>query len=82
MLYEYALRGSTFFPATLYLTSAPLSGTGITTTAKFGVVTKSPLNAFIGDSPPPAILLLEPQRPRADAIVLTAKMRRCRRLIS
>lgn len=52
LLYEYAPAGiDPFSPANpLILTSAPLVGTGLTTTAKFAVVTKSPLTGFIADS--------------------------------
>ena len=52
LLYDYAPPGvEPFSPANpLIFTSAPLVGTGLTTTAKFGVVTKSPLTGFIGDS--------------------------------
>ena len=52
LLYDYAPGGiDPLSPANpLIFTSAPLVGTGLTTTAKFAVVTKSPLTGFIADS--------------------------------
>jgi len=52
LLYDHAPPGvEPFAPANpLIFTSAPLVGTSLTTTAKFAVVTKSPLTGFIGDS--------------------------------
>src|SRR3982750_1542658 len=52
LLYEYAPAGvDPLSPANpLIFTSAPLAGTRLTTTAKFAVVTKSPLTGFIADS--------------------------------
>src|ERR1044071_5678062 len=52
LLYDYAPRGvDPFSPENpLIFASAPLVGTGLTTTAKFAVVTKSPLTGFIADS--------------------------------
>jgi aldehyde:ferredoxin oxidoreductase len=46
----------------LILTSAPLVGTGLTTTAKFAVVTKSPLTGFIADSLSSSFFALELKR--------------------
>ena len=52
LLYEYAPAGvDPFSPANpIVFASAPLVGTGVTTTAKFAVLTKSPLTGLIADS--------------------------------
>jgi aldehyde:ferredoxin oxidoreductase len=52
LLYEYAPpQVEPFSPDNpLIFASAPLVGTGLTTTAKFAVLTKSPLTGFIADS--------------------------------
>jgi aldehyde:ferredoxin oxidoreductase len=75
LLYEYAPpRVEPFSPANpLIFTSAPLVGTGLTTTAKFGVVTKSPLTGFIGDSLSSSHFALELKRTGFDAIVITGQ---------
>jgi len=75
LLYEYAPpRVEPFSPANpLIFTSAPLVGTGLTTTAKFGVVTKSPLTGFIGDSLSSSHFALELKRTGLDAIVITGQ---------
>ena len=75
LLYEYAPPGvDPFSPANpLIFTSAPLVGTGLTTTAKFGVVTKSPLTGFIGDSLSSSHFALELKRTGCDAIVITGQ---------
>jgi aldehyde:ferredoxin oxidoreductase len=75
LLYDYAPRGvEPFSPANpLIFTSAPLVGTGLTTTAKFGVVTKSPLTGFIGDSLSSSHFALELKRAGLDAIVITGQ---------
>jgi aldehyde:ferredoxin oxidoreductase len=57
----------------LIFTSAPLVGTGLTTTAKFGVVTKSPLTGFIGDSLSSSHFALELKRTGFDGIVITGR---------
>ena len=53
LLYEYAPPRVEPFAAEnpLIFTSAPLVGTGLTTTAKYAVVTKSPLTGFIAGFP-------------------------------
>jgi aldehyde:ferredoxin oxidoreductase len=48
-------------------------GTGLTTTAKFGVVTKSPLTGFIGDSLSSSHFALELKRAGLDAVVITGQ---------
>src|SRR5678816_913254 len=75
LLYDYAPRGvDPFSPANpLIFTSAPLVGTGLTTTAKFGVVTKSPLTGFIGDSLSSSHFALELKRAGVDAVVITGQ---------
>jgi aldehyde:ferredoxin oxidoreductase len=54
----------------LILTSAPLVDTGLTTTAKFAVVTKSPLTGCIADSLSSSFFALELKRCGIDAIVI------------
>ena len=75
LLYDYAPAGvEPFSPDNpLIFTSAPLVGTGLTTTAKFGVVTKSPLTGFIGDSLSSSHFALELKRAGLDAIVITGQ---------
>ena len=75
LLYDYAPQGvEPFAPDNpLIFTSAPLVGTGLTTTAKFGVVTKSPLTGFIGDSLSSSHFALELKRAGVDAIVITGQ---------
>src|SRR5690348_1418283 len=64
LLYDYAPRGvDPFSPENpLIFASAPLVGTGLTTTAKFAVVTKSPLTGFIADSLSSSYFALELKR--------------------
>ena len=63
-----------FSPANpLIFTSAPLVGTGLTTTAKYAVVTKSPLTGFIADSLSSSFFALELKRTGLDAIVVTGR---------
>jgi aldehyde:ferredoxin oxidoreductase len=75
LLYDYAPPGvEPFAPDNpLIFTSAPLVGTGLTTTAKFGVVTKSPLTGFIGDSLSSSHFALELKRTGADGLVITGE---------
>jgi aldehyde:ferredoxin oxidoreductase len=75
LLYEYAPRGiDPFSPANpLIMTSAPLVGTGVTTTAKFAVVTKSPLTGFIADSLSSSHFALELKRTGIDGLVITGQ---------
>jgi aldehyde:ferredoxin oxidoreductase len=75
LLYDYAPPGvEPFAPANpLIFASAPLVGTGLTTTAKFAVVTKSPLTGFIGDSLSSSHFALELKRTGLDAIVITGR---------
>jgi aldehyde:ferredoxin oxidoreductase len=75
LLYEYAPAGvEPFSPDNpLIFTSAPLVGTGLTTTAKFGVVTKSPLTGFIGDSLSSSHFALELKRAGVDGVVITGR---------
>ncbi len=53
--------------------SAPLVGTGLTTTAKFAVVTKSPLTGFIADSLSSSFFALELKHAGLDALALTGR---------
>ena len=75
LLYDYAPPGvDPFSPANpLIFTSAPLVGTGLTTTAKFAVVTKSPLTGFIADSLSSSYFALELKRIGLDALVITGR---------
>jgi len=75
LLYEYAPEGvDPFAPANpLIFTSAPLVGTGLTTTAKYAVVTKSPLTGFIADSLSSSYFALELKRAGLDALVITGQ---------
>ncbi len=75
LLYDYAPAGvDPFAPANpLIFTSAPLVGTGLTTTAKFAVVTKSPLTGFIADSLSSSHFALELKRAGLDALIITGR---------
>src|SRR5258705_398367 len=75
LLYDYAPPGvEPFSPANpLIFASAPLVGTGLTTTAKFAVVTKSPLTGFIADSLSSSYFALELKRVGIDALVITGR---------
>lgn len=75
LLYDFAPPGvEPFAPENpLIFTSAPLVGTGLTTTAKFAVVTKSPLTGFIADSLSSSFFALELKRTGLDAIVITGQ---------
>jgi aldehyde:ferredoxin oxidoreductase len=75
LLYEYAPPGvDPFSPANpLIFASAPLVGTGLTTTAKFAVVTKSPLTGFIADSLSSSFFALELKRIGVDALIITGR---------
>lgn len=73
LLYDYApSHVDPFAPENpLIFTSAPLVGTGLTTTAKFAVTTASPLTGFIADSLSSSFFALELKRTGLDAIVIT-----------
>ncbi|HKY09508.1 MAG TPA: aldehyde ferredoxin oxidoreductase family protein [Candidatus Binatia bacterium] len=75
LLYEHAPPGvDPFSPANpLIFASAPLVGTGLTTTAKFAVVTKSPLTGFIADSLSSSYFALELKRLGIDALIVTGR---------
>ncbi len=75
LLYELAPSAvDPFAPANpLIFTSAPLVGTGLTTTAKFAVVTKSPLTGFIADSLSSSHFALELKRIGLDALIVTGQ---------
>jgi aldehyde:ferredoxin oxidoreductase len=75
LLYDYApAQVDPFAPANpLIFTSAPLVGTGLTTTAKFAVVTKSPLTGFIADSLSSSHFALELKRTGLDGLVITGQ---------
>jgi len=63
-----------FSPANpLIFASAPLVGTGLTTTAKYAVVTKSPLTGFIADSLSSSFFALELKAAGMDALVITGR---------
>jgi aldehyde:ferredoxin oxidoreductase len=57
----------------LIFASAPLVGTPLTTTAKYAVVTKSPLTGFIADSLSSSYFALELKRLGVDALVITGR---------
>lgn len=73
LLLEYAPRGVDPLAADnpLIFATAPLVGTPLTTTAKFAVVTKSPLTGFIADSLSSSHFALELKRLGIDALVVT-----------
>ena len=75
LLWEYAPAGiDALSPSNpLILASAPLAGTGLTTTAKYAVVTKSPLTGFIADSLSSSHFALELKRLGIDALVITGR---------
>jgi aldehyde:ferredoxin oxidoreductase len=60
----------------LVFASAPLAGTGLTTTAKYAVVTKSPLTGFIADSLSSSFFALELKAAGMDALVITGRARK------
>ena len=57
----------------LIFASAPLVGTPLTTTAKYAVVTKSPLTNFIADSLSSSYFALELKRLGVDALVINGR---------
>src|SRR5262244_1421030 len=73
LLYEFAPLDVDALSAAnpLIFASAPLVGTGLTTTAKFAVVTTSPLTGFIADSLSSSFFALELKRTGFDAVVVT-----------
>src|SRR6185503_17897818 len=75
LLYDYGPpRVDPFAPDNpLIFTSAPLVGTGLTTTAKYAVITKSPLTGFIADSLSSSHFALELKRVGVDAVVITGR---------
>ncbi len=75
LLHDYAPAGvDPLSPANpLIFTSAPLVGTDLTTTAKFAVVTKSPLTGFIADSLSSSHFALELKRLGIDGLVITGQ---------
>ena len=75
LLYDYAPAGvDPLSPDNpLIFATAPLVGTGLTTTAKFAVVTKSPLTGFIADSLSSSHFALELKRLGIDALVITGQ---------
>ncbi len=75
LLCDYAPAGvEPLSPANpLVFTSAPLVGTGLTTTAKFAVVTKSPLTGMIADSLSSSHFALELKRLGIDGLVITGQ---------
>ncbi len=77
LLYDLALPGvEPLAPENpLIFTSAPLAGTGLTTTAKYAVVTKSPLTGFIADSLSSSHFALELKAVGVDALVITGRAR-------
>ncbi|HET8562753.1 MAG TPA: aldehyde ferredoxin oxidoreductase family protein [Candidatus Binatia bacterium] len=76
LLYEFAPpRVDPLSPDNpLILATAPLVGTGLTTTAKFAIVTKSPLTGFIADSLSSSFFALELKRIGIDAVVIKGRV--------
>ena len=75
LLYEFAPPGiDPLAPENpLIFASAPLVGTPLTTTAKYAVVTKSPLTGFIADSLSSSYFALELKRLGVDALVISGR---------
>jgi aldehyde:ferredoxin oxidoreductase len=75
LLYDYAPPAvDPFAPENpLIFASAPLVDTGLTTTAKFAVITTSPLTGIIADSLSSSFFALELKRSRLDAMVISGK---------
>ena len=75
LLYDFAPAGVEPLSGAnpLIFASAPLVGTGLTTTAKYAVVTKSPLTGFIADSLSSSFFALELKRVGLDAVVITGR---------
>jgi aldehyde:ferredoxin oxidoreductase len=75
LLYEFAPpRADPLAPANpLIFASAPLVGTALTTTAKYAVVTKSPLTGFIADSLSSSYFALQLKKTGFDALVITGQ---------
>ncbi len=75
LLDEFAPAGLDPFDSSnpLIFCSAPLVGTGLTTTAKYAIVTKSPLTGFIGDSLSSSFFALELKKCGVDALVITGR---------
>src|ERR1051325_3183860 len=75
LLYQFAPAGvDPFHPQNpLIFCSAPLVGTGLTTTAKYAIVTKSPLTGFIGDSLSSSFFALELKKCGIDALVVIGR---------
>lgn len=75
LLYEFAPpRVDPLAPENpLIFASAPLVGTGLTTSAKYAVVTKSPLTGFIADSLSSSYFALELKKCGIDALVITGQ---------
>jgi aldehyde:ferredoxin oxidoreductase len=75
LLYDHCPAGvDPLSPANpLIFASAPLVGTPLTTTAKFAVVTKSPLTGFIADSLSSSHFALELKRLGIDGLVITGQ---------
>src|SRR5687767_85316 len=78
LLWEYAPAGvDPLSPSKpVIFASAPLVGTGLTTTAKYAVVTKSPLTGFIADSLSSSYFALELKRLGIDALVVIGRAAR------
>ncbi len=75
LLYDFAPPGvEPYSPDNpLIFTTAPLVDTGLTTTAKYAVVTKSPLTGFIADSLSSSFFAVELKRTGLDALVITGR---------
>jgi aldehyde:ferredoxin oxidoreductase len=75
LLYEFApSRIDPLGPSNpLIFATAPLVGTGLTTTAKYAVVTKSPLTGFIADSLSSSFFALELKKTGLDGLVITGQ---------
>ena len=75
LLYDYASAWcrSVLTREPIDFRQCPLVGTGLTTTAKYAVVTKSPLTGFIADSLSSSYFALELKRIGIDALIITGR---------
>lgn len=75
LLYEHCPAGVDALDGgnPLIFVCSPLVGSRLTTSSKFGVVTKSPLTGFIGDSLSSSFMATELKKTGADALIIKGK---------
>ena len=75
LLYKYCPPGAEPLGSDnpLIFVGSPLVGTRLTTSSKFGVLTKSPLTGFIGDSLSSSYLATELKKSCGDALIITGQ---------